>query len=303
MKNITIISLLCLTSFCAFAQKPAKMNIWPDGKMPGSFPANAETVNEKVHITNVSTPTLEFYFADTAEARGLVVVCPGGSYRMLAYSHEGVKIAQALQKNGINAAVLKYRVPEQFESALMDSQRAVRLVRSNAKKWNIDADKIAIMGFSAGGNLAARTSTCFEQKSYEAVDSADEASARPNLGILIYPAWVDAYTFGKWSRGDKKNFHKDIPSDYSSQYEIAGIAPVGKNTPPCFIAQSQDDVKYINSAIAYYLALKNAGIDGEIHLYPKGGHGFGLNTLNLTSDGWFNSLVAWLKMYKFNSAN
>lgn len=303
MKKLAITLSLCLASLCVVAEKPAKMNIWPDGKMPGSFSAGAETVNHRGHITNVPVPALEFYFADTSEARGLVVVCPGGSYRILAYDHEGVKIARALQKNGINAAVLKYRIPEQFESALMDSQRAIRLIRSNAKKWNVDANKIAIMGFSAGGNLAGRTSTCFGQKTYEGIDDADKESARPDLGALIYPAWVDSFTFEKWFGGDKKNFYKNIPEDYTSQYAIAKITPVGKDTPPCFIAQSQDDVKYINSAIAYYLAIKNAGVEGEIHLYPRGGHGFGLNTLNFTSDGWFDSFVAWLKMYKFASAN
>ncbi len=307
VKLATMFVLILASIFSFAAEKPSVVKIWEGVKMPGSAPKDPEGFivrNGKTtkNLSNVSSPTMEFFFAESDKPTSFVVVCPGGGYSVLAYEKEGINIAKLLQKNGISAGVLKYRVPSQFESALMDSQRAVRLVRANAKNWNVDPEKIGIMGFSAGANLSARTATNSDFKSYKPLDKIDSVSPEVNFVALIYPAWLDSYTFKRWFSGNKKNFDKDIPSDYSAQYRLADIAPVSKDSPKAFIVQSQNDRRYINSAIAYYLACKNAGVESEIHLYPTGGHGYGDGSSlkeDSTAKNWFGAYLGWLKLYNY----
>lgn len=195
--------LIALSAFAAVSLTLAseKFDLWPEGKMPGKSAAEPESskiedtwIGKKdkvLIIRNVSKPTLEFFKAKSDKPTGLVVVCPGGGYGVIAYGHEGTEIAEWLNSQGVSALVLKYRVPNNPMGALMDAQRAIRTARANAKEWNVDPNKIAVMGFSAGASLSARASTNYAKKLYEPIDNIDGLSARPDGTILIYPAYCD----------------------------------------------------------------------------------------------------------------
>ena len=189
--------------FAAFAAALACLSadaetvaLWGDGQMQGRS-AQADTLNKRNMFNGIKTPALELFLAKSDKPNGLVVIAPGGGYQILAYPHEGVQIAEWLNKCGISAAVLKYRVPDFPAEALADIQRAIRLVRANAKAWNVDPDKIGVMGFSAGANLCARASTNYGKDAYAPVDDADKLSARPDATCLIYPAYCDRQGFDR----------------------------------------------------------------------------------------------------------
>ncbi len=307
--------------FAASAGFSKQVPLWPDGKMPKndetalkalSFEkskaeklradANAKDSNGKpLRSFYVETPYYQFSRPDTGGKCGLVVVCPGGAYNFLASSHEGAQIVDWLNKNGIAAMMLMYRVPENPKGALQDAQRAIRIARSKASEWNIDPNKIGIIGFSAGANLSARASTMYSEKTYEGVDSADSASARPSATILVYPAYCDTQGYNvRWRQPKIKG------DSYNEKYALAPNIKVDKNTPPAFIIQSQDDRSYINAAFAYYLALKDANVPSCLHIFDKGGHGYGLSTNRKTKDGgkflpsaWGPMAIDWLKSYGF----
>lgn len=264
--------------FAAFAAALACLSadaetvaLWGDGQMQGRS-AQADTLNKRNMFNGIKTPALELFLAKSDKPNGLVVIAPGGGYQILAYPHEGVQIAEWLNKCGISAAVLKYRVPDFPAEALADIQRAIRLVRANAKAWNVDPDKIGVMGFSAGANLCARVSTNYGKDAYAPVDDADKLSARPDATCLIYPAYCDRQGFDRRWNNAKFDFDAVIQTLYSPAENLG----VDKNTPPVFIAQSLDDKNYINSGIAYFLAAKRAGIKANLHVFEAGGHGYGL---------------------------
>jgi acetyl esterase/lipase len=218
------------------------LQVWPD-KPPGTVTTNTESAmpsrgDNVTRLTDVSEPTLTFYPAPNASAPlPTVVVCPGGGYSILAIDKEGSEVAAWLNSFGFNAAVLKYRVPNNREGAFMDAQRAMRLVRRNAKKWNVDPKRVGIMGFSAGGHLAARISTAYAEPAYPQVDAADKQSCRPDFTILVYPAYLA-----------------------DDEGQLASEVPVNPQTPPAFLLQTRDDKKYVASSIAYDKALKSAGV-------------------------------------------
>jgi len=297
MKSLICKSLavaVSLSAFCAFAgaDAPKAEPIWPEAKMPGTS-AEKDAYNEKGFAVEVKTPTMTFYKAElkSGKPEGLVIVCPGGGYKLLAYNYEGADIAKRLAESGVSTLLLKYRVPLNKEGALMDIQRAVRLARANAKAWNINPDKIAVMGFSAGANLCARASTLYNEKTYEPIDAADKLSARPDGTILVYPAYCDKPSYERYWGGKKKTEY----TDYSSEYALADELKADKNTPPAFIVQTQDDKNYVNASIAYYLALKEAGVPANLHMFDKGGHGFGLRNKTDPVRQWINLLEEWLK--------
>ena len=285
----------CAAVSAALAQEgtylPAQtIKIWNGVKMPGEITESLD-YKGKGHIpsrVNITNAVLSYFPAKNAKnGGGLVVICPGGGYSSLwTVWGEGIKIAKDFNENGISAAVLEYRVPNNFDGALMDAQRAIRVVRANAKKWNICPDKIAIMGFSAGASLSARTSTNFKKHAYEPLDDIDKLSARPDCTVLIYPAYC--------SQPEKERRMKKIKNttqDYSEKYAIADWNEVDKDTPPAFITQSQFD-PYVDAAIAYYLALKKFGVPAELHLISKGKHGY-------KDPDVFDILTKYLKEKKF----
>jgi acetyl esterase/lipase len=200
-----------------------------------------------------------------------VIVCPGGAYRILVYDKEGTEIAEWLNKLGIAAFVLQYRIPDKKEGALQDVQRALRIVRNEASKRNYDPEKIGVMGFSAGGSLSARASTLFNKRTYSPVDKTDSLSCRPAFTMLIYPAYLDQ------------------GPDFSLTPELK----LSNDIPPFYIFQTAED-PYGNSALVMASALRNAKIPVELHILPKGEHGYGLRPGTLAAQTWPLFAEKWL---------
>ncbi len=273
------------------AKAPAPIPLWP-GSAPGEtgdLGPERDTTGPKdglvagkrvIRLGNVSAPTLTVYPAPGRKATGAaVLICPGGAYHILAMDLEGTEIASWLNSIGVTAAVLKYRVPirkdrERYEAPLQDAQRALGLMRSRAREWKIDPHRLGIMGFSAGAHLSAVTSCSYEKRAYPAVDAADQESARPDFTLLIYPAYL---TLQK--EGDR----------------IAPELKITSNTPPTFLVQAEDDGVRVETSLFYYLALKNAKVPAEMHLYPSGGHGYGLRPSKQTITTWPQRAEEWMR--------
>ncbi len=244
----------------------------------------AETDGGKVggatvlRITNVSEPTITVYPAPEEVAGGAaMVVCPGGGYNILAYDLEGDEVCEWLNNLGITAVLLKYRVPrregrEKHEAPLQDLQRAVSYVRANAEKMSIDPGRIGVMGFSAGAHLATMASNNFGKRTYPEIDAADKASCRPDFCLLVYPAYLDGENF-----------------------RLSPEIKVTAATPPTMMIQAEDDKSYINSSLFYYYALKEAGVPAWMHLYSKGGHGYGLRDTGAAVNEWPDRAEDWFR--------
>ncbi len=293
-----VFALAVFVGISAYASENPKgeiFEIW-NGKVAGNVPSTPEVVKTRGkaiarYINNTQVPTLELFKVKANSPTPFVIICPGGGYGLLSYDNEGTYVAEYLNKAGISAAVLKYRTPNNRVGALIDAQRAIRFARANASAWNIDKDKIAIVGFSAGANLSARASTNYAKKVYENQDEIDNMSAKPNFTGLLYPAYCDEPTFQlHW--GDHK---KRASVDYTTDYKLADELPVDANTPPAFIFQAQDDNYWVNASVAYFLALKQAKVSVNLHFFDKGGHGFGLRSGNNLISQWPELFVAWFK--------
>ena len=281
MKNIYAIFILLFLSVSAYCQKNELIYLWP-GKVPGEPkekqpPAiDASRKDNVLRYSEVTNPAIEVFLPDAAGRNGsAVIVCPGGGYSILAYDLEGTEIAAWLNKLGFAAFVLQYRIPDKKEGALQDVQRAMRFVRDNSQKWNINPDKIGVMGFSAGGSLSARASTLFNKRSYPPVDKSDSLSCRPSFTMLIYPAYLD--------QGPNLTLTPELV--------------LSKDVPPIFIFQTADD-PYGNSALVMAGALRNAKLQVELHFLSTGGHGYGLRpgkvapeTWPLLAEKWLNSVL------------
>lgn len=276
MKHILIILLVFISSICQSQQKDL-IYLWP-GKVPGEIKEKQMPVIDTtrkdgvLRYSEITNPAIEIWLADPKTSKGAaVIVCPGGAYVRLSYDKEGTEIAEWLNKLGISAFVLSYRVPNKKEGALQDAQRAIRIVRSNAIKWNIDATKIGIMGFSAGGSLSARASTLYNSRAYAPADNLDSLSCRPDFAMLIYPAYLDL--------GENRTLTPELK--------------LSKDTPPIFIFQTSDD-NYGNSSLVMASALRDAKLPVELHIVPKGGHGYGLRTGNPAAETWPGLAEKWL---------
>jgi len=256
--------------------------LWP-GLAPGEDAASpaetSETSNGVTRVGHVSKPTLTLFPAPADHNTGTsVIVCPGGGYNILAWDLEGNEICQWLNSIGVNGLLLKYRVPAthgrpRHAAALQDVQRAIGLTRQHATEWKIDPNRLGVLGFSAGGHLSAAASTNFETRTYPAIDEADKLSARPDFTVLVYPAYLT-----------DKDITKTVP-------EIT----VTNKTPPAFIVMTQDDPVGVQNAVAYSLALKNAKVPCELHLFAVGGHGYGLRPKGNPVTGWPKLAEAWLR--------
>ncbi len=277
MKPIfTSILLLFFTALLS-AQTRDTLFLWPN-QVPGELEAKQpaalsdNTTGNVIRLAEVTDPLLVVFEPEVANPSGVgIIVCPGGGYNILAVDKEGYEIAQWLNALGYTAFVLQYRVPKKQLGALNDIQRAIRLVRSKACKYQLNADEIGVMGFSAGASLCARASTQFTKASYEKSDSIDELPCRPNFSMLIYPAYLD-------------------------QGENRGLTPeltIGKDTPPFFIFSTADD-HYGNSALVMTTALRDQKIPVELHVLNGGGHGYGLRKGNIAAETWPLLAEKWL---------
>jgi acetyl esterase/lipase len=231
-----------------------------------------------IRLTNVSNPTITLYEPKGRASGAAVVVFPGGSYRILAIDLEGTEVCEWLNSIGVTCVLLKYRVPNtgpypKSSAALEDAQRAVGMVRAHAAEWQIDPQRVGVLGFSAGAHLAAALSTHFDRRLYDPVDAADQLSCRPDFAVIVYPGYLAL---------SEQNF--------APNSEIH----VTDKTPTTFIVQSEDDPVHVENSTVYFLALKNAGVPVEMHLYAKGGHGYGLRRTELPVTAWPQSVEAWL---------
>jgi acetyl esterase/lipase len=233
-------------------------------------------------------------------------VFPGGGYQELAIDLEGSEVCDWLTPKGITCVLLKYRVTDvgtypksgpypESPIALEDAQRTVGLMRFHAAEWHIDPQKIGVLGFSSGGHLVAAMSTHFAKRLYPAVDAADEESCRPDFAVAIYPGHL-SLSAAKWdARQGTKKFVIHYPVTANKDLGLNPDIPVTHRTPPTFLLQAEDDhVDNVNDSLAYYIALKNAGVPVEMHLYAQGGHAFGLRRSKLPITGWPQLVETWL---------
>ena len=270
---------------------PKPITLWP-GEAPGekgdigeeqdmTKPTDGLIEGKRViRLGNVSRPTLTVHRPPPDKDTGAaVLVCPGGGYHILAMDLEGTEVVEWLNSIGVTGVLLKYRVParkgrERHEAPLQDAQRALGLVRHRAAEWGLDPRRIGVLGFSAGGHLSAMLAGHPVERTYAPVDDADKASCRPDFMLLIYTAYL---TLAK--EGDR------VPAEFN----------VSSNSPPTFLAQTQDDSVRVESSVGYYLALKNAKVPVEMHLYPTGGHGYGLRPSKHAVTTWPQRAEEWLR--------
>lgn len=286
---VPLVTAILLTAAPLLAADP--IPLWPD-----TAPGETSPIGDEVDITkptdkevggkrlirlgNVSKPTITVFPAPKDKNTGAaVVVCPGGGYGILALDLEGTEVCEWLNSIGVTGVLLKYRVPKRadrprHEPPLQDAQRALGLVRQHATEWGIDPARVGILGFSAGGHLAAAASTNYETRTYPAVDDADKLSCRPDFSILIYPAYLTVK-----EKAD----------------ELAPEIKVTAQTPQTFLTMTQDDGIRVETAIYYGLALKKEKVPFELHVYPTGGHGYGLRPSEHNVTTWPARLADWMR--------
>lgn len=260
-----------------FAQQNQQIKLWP-GAVPGetepkhaaqNYTSNTSGTNIQ-RISNITDPLLRMYKPGKNANGAAVIICAGGGNKYLAINVEGTEVAEWFAAKGFTAFVLEYRVPLKTEGSFQDVQRAMRLVRSKAWDWKLKTDKIGVIGFSAGGQLAARIATGFKTKSYAAVDKADSLSSKPDFALLIYP-------------GSLSNSDKSLKPEFKP----------GEETPPIFFFIASDDQYGIPFSMA--AALRDLKKPFEFHVCPKGGHGYGLRKGNPAAETWPALAEKWLK--------
>lgn len=318
-----ILAILCVTNFsCNQKKQPSQVSsktdtkttkpftvsdeipIWTNGIPDSLLITGEETIIDGI-AKNVSNPTIRIFSPTKNNSGAAVIVFPGGGYTKVAIDLEGSEICEWLASIGVTGILLKYRVPDSGPHyykdchcekdpikplALQDAQRAMSLVRSRAKEWSINPNKIGVMGFSAGGHLVADVSTNYRKKVYSITDEIDNTLCRPDFGIVFFP-------------GHMTN-HSNNP------YELNQKIPVDSNTPPTFILQAGNDpIDPIENSLVYFMALQKAKVHAEYHIFAEGGHAFGLNRTILDNPNWNKLPIAdwenlverWLKTIKMTS--
>jgi acetyl esterase/lipase len=249
-------------------------------------------------------PSLTIHLPSPEKANGAaVVVCPGGGYRHLALDHEGRQVAEWLNANGIAAFVLKYRLAPKYRypAPMLDAQRAVRFVRAGAKEWSVDPDRIGILGFSAGGHLAATVGTHFDKGNPDSEDAIERAGCRPDFMILIYANATLKPEYFRWGAIEAIFADKATPELLES---LSNETQVTAETPPAFLIHTNEDrVVFAENSVLFYLALRRAGVPAEMHIYEKGGHGFGLAPGNPILSTWPGHCIAWMHGRGFLTQN
>ena len=263
------------------AQTPSPILLWPDGA-PGAL-GTAETDKPKITV----------YLPKGRPTQTGVIIMPGGGYSHLAMDHEGAQVAQWLNGLGVAAFVLEYRFkPYMHPVELNDAKRAMRYVRSHASEFKIAPDRIGIWGFSAGGHLASTLGTHFDAGNASSADPIERASCRPDFMVLTY-AVIERT--GRGGTGSFRNIIGENP-DQALVDELTNNLHVTPQTPPTFMVQADDDqVVPAENSVKFYLALRQAGIPAEMHIYQNGGHGFGLAPLNPTLSSWTGRLADWMR--------
>jgi acetyl esterase/lipase len=273
------------------AKPPEQIPLWP-AEAPGekgdlgdekdtTTPHDGSIGGKRIiRLGNVSHPTISIYRPSKRKDTGCaVLVCPGGGYHILAMDLEGTEVCEWFNSFGVTAVLLKYRVPtrkgqEKQLAPLQDAQRALSLVRHRASEWNIDPQRLGILGFSAGGHLSAVASTAGDKRSYEQVDDVERESCRPDFTMLIYPAYLTVK---------------------EQDYKLAPELNITAKSPPAFLVQTQDDGVGVANSFSYAQALQNAKVSVELHIYPTGGHGYGLRPSEKAVTQWPQRAEDWMK--------
>ncbi len=300
MKRSTVTLLLVCMTFLLHGQTHT-LPLW-DGTPPlqKEMDLKEEAVQEGIlRIANVQTPLLEVYLPTKQIATGkAVLIFPGGGYGILAYDWEGTDFAKWLNSYGIAGIVVKYRLPKSAsltdpkEVPLLDAQRAMRLARHHAAEWNIDPEKIGVMGFSAGGHLASTLSTQYLHEVTRTTDQIDQLSARPDFSVLVYP--VISFRDAAVHSGSRnallgEGASQELVDRFSGELNVDG------NTPPTFLVHAQDDSGVpIENSLLYYNALHKNKVKASLHIYPTGGHGFGFGLGRGAVESWREVLLAWM---------
>lgn len=298
MNKLRIIAgVLAFLSITVKAQEI--VNLYP-GAIPNSKQADLKEINTSGMYRGVTTPTLEVYLPEKGKATGAaVVICPGGGYSVIVFQGEGVSTAREFAKNGVAAFVLKYRLPDDAImpdkkiGPLQDAQQSIKLVRENAEKWGVDVHKVGIMGFSAGGHLASTEATHFKQS---LIENRNNTSLRPDFQILIYPviSMQDSLTH----RDSRTKLLGNNPSKETID-EFSSELQVDETTPSAYITHASDDnVVDVDNSINYFEKLRHYKVPVEMHIYPKGGHGFIFGF-----KGWMEPLFQWMKKNKWIDNN
>lgn len=293
-RELVILLLIGFSTASALAAAPwhgapghQTIELWPQGA-PGA-PAHLEPESSSAkgnlvagksvtRVHNVSNPTITVYLPKHKKNGAAVLIFPGGGYSILAIDLEGTEVAHWLNSIGVSAFLVKYRVPDsgpypEHKAALEDAQRAMGLVRSRAAQWGISPNRIGVIGFSAGANLAVQLSNHYRARIYPGVDAADQTGCRPDYSLIIYPAYLVLPQQG---------------------FALNPNIKIDPHAPPTFLVQAEDDPIHVQNAIAYYLALHAAGIPAEMHIYAKGGHGYGLRPTSLPITHWPKLAALWL---------
>ncbi|TKK67715.1 alpha/beta hydrolase [Ilyomonas limi] len=295
MKNLLIATIFLLVNTIAFGQQV--MPLYKDSIPNFIFTQDEETTtnNGVLIISKITRPMLTAYLPPKEKATGAaVVICPGGGYAVEAAGHEGADVAKELTKAGIAAFVLKYRLPNDAAmknkeiGPLQDAQQAIKMVRDGAAKWNINPNRIGIMGFSAGGHLASTEGTHYAKS---LIENGSNTSLRPDFMILVYP--VISFQDSLGHIGSRDNLLGKNPAQEKKDY-YSNEMQVTDSTPPAFLVHaSDDDVVKVENSIAFYLALIHHHVPAEMHIYQNGGHGFGMH-LPKNKDLWLDRCKNWM---------
>jgi acetyl esterase/lipase len=267
------------------------INLYPD-KIPNSKVADVKESSTSGMFRGVTAPTLEVYLPEKENASGsAVVICPGGGYSVVVYQGEGISTAKEFAKNGVAAFVLKYRLPDDSTMVdkkigpLQDAQQAIKVVRENAVKWGIDPHKIGIMGFSAGGHLASTEATHFKEA---LIENNSNTSLRPDFQILIYPVISMQDTL---THGDSRTKLLGTNPTKENIDKFSNELQVDETTPTAYITHAADDkLVDVDNSIRYFEKVRHSNVPVEMHIYPKGGHGF-----IFRHQGWMEPLFQWMK--------
>lgn len=288
--TLAFAAVLCAAA-TAIAAPSAPIPLWPGGapgEQPGpgneqdtTKPTSPLVAGKRVaRVGGITNPTIQVFSPPKDKnTRAAVLVFPGGGYSILALDLEGTEVCEWLNTIGVTGILLKYRVPPhpgalRYAAPLQDAQRAVRLVRAHADEWGVDTSRVGVLGFSAGAHLAAALSTNYEHDAYPSADAADKLNSRPDFAVIIYPGLIYDVKTG----GDK----------------ISAELNVTDKTPPSFLVQAEDDPVHVENSLFYFLALKNAKVPAEMHLYAKGGHGYGLRPTSNPITGWPALAERWM---------
>jgi len=292
-------SLIVISSASA-QSKNMELPLYPDNNIPNNIPGPDEEKSETgegiLRISNIRNPTLTAFLPAAGKSNGTaVIICPGGGYGIVAAGHEGYDVAKKFNEMGVTAFVLKYRMPNAKNQTdpsiapLQDAQQAILMVRKNAQKWKINASRIGILGFSAGGHLASTAGTHY---SNVLVNNPDNISVRPDFMVLVYPVIsdnVDIMHAGSFKNLLGENATAEKMDEYSNEKKVTA------DTPPTFLVHASDDNGVSpNNSIVFYQALIKNKIPAELHIYEKGGHGFGMHNPT-TKEEWIDRCKSWME--------